>query len=635
MRFLWIDFRELGHLDRDFYSVLLVKLLYQFLPLVMCLLCFVALVLPLVSQSARPSRQPETLAVPSPSPYATKGVSFRDITQESGLASFRHVAGSPTKPYLPDTTGSGVALFDYDNDGWLDVYLVNALSPEARQGRVSKSRAALFRNNHNGSFADVTLKAGTENESWGTGVCAGDFNNDGWEDLFVANFGKSRLYRNNGDGTFTDVAEQTGVQVDSWSTGCAFGDYNKDGFLDLYVAAYVRFDWNNPPPSADGEAGPAEKSAAASRGAAYDPGRAYCDYQGVRVACGPIGLPPAPDFLFRNNEGKSFADVTKEANVSPAKARYGFAVAWVDVDADGWLDLVVANDSDPNYLYHNNGDGTFEEMGLLSGLGTDANGRAQAYMGLASGDFNHDGRPDFFLTTFSSDHFSLYQNLGALAFADVTLVSGLGIITVPFLGWGAEFFDHDNDGSLDLLVANGHIYPQVEGMNWNTSYLQRTLLFRNLPGGKFADVSGSLGEGFTKPKSSRGAAVGDLFNDGDLDVVLNNLDSQPTVLENHGGNRAGHWLQIKLVGDPSQRTPRDAIGSVVFCSAGGIRQRGEVASGRGYISQSDLRVHFGLGSATRVDKLEVAWPNGLHEIHEVATVDRLVTIEQGKEKGIP
>ncbi len=602
----------------------------------MRLFCWLVVSLVLVAQSQSPQTRVVTLTAPAPSARAARNVTFQDITSSSGLAGFHHVGGSPDKPYLPDVAGSGVALFDFDNDGWLDIYLVNALSHTARAGRTQPSRAALFRNNRDGTFSNVTVKAGVANERWGAGVCAGDFNNDGREDLFVANLGKSRLYKNNGDGTFTDIAREAGVEVNTWATGCAFGDFDRDGLLDLYVAGYVAWDWDKLPPSGSADADsknetskltPASDNAGVA--AAFNPGRPFCDYQGIRVACGPLGLKPAPDFLFHNKDGKSFTDVTREAGVVDREGRYGFAVAWVDVDDDGRLDLVVANDGHPNYLYHNKGDGTFEEVGLLSGLGTNADGRAQAYMGMAVGDYNHDGRADFFFTTFSSDSFTLYRNEGALNFTDATLASGLGLVTVPFLGWGTEFFDYDNDGWLDLAAANGHIYPQIDQMNWATSYRQRTLLLRNLHDGKFEDVSGSLGKGFTEPKSSRGAAVGDLFNNGDLDLVLNNLDNLPTLLRNQGGNRAGHWITLKLVGDPSRHSPRDAIGSIVFCTAGGFRQRGEVASGRSYLSQSDFRVHFGLGS-DKIEKLEIVWPNGARDTYSAPGIDRILTIEQGK-----
>lgn len=601
----------------------------------------------LVVSLALAARRPQaefavpTRMAPPASPYATKGVQYQDVTISSGLNRFQHVAGDPLKPYIPETTGSGVALFDFDNDGWLDIYLVNALSTAARKGQAAAQSSALFRNNRNGTFADVTMKAGVGNNRWGAGVCVGDFNNDGSKDLYVTNLGRARLYRNNGDGTFIDVADKAGVAVETWSTGCAFGDYDRDGLPDLYVAGYVHFDWNNPPPAGESSEAPAGPPVAAGpvlslpegggkMGAAYDSGSPFCTFLGLRVARGPRGLKGAPDFLFRNNGDGTFANVTARAAVVDNPGYYGFSVAWVDIDDDGWLDLVVANDSKPNYVHRNRRDGTFEEIGLLSGLALNADGREQAYMGMAVGDYDHNGRNDFFFTTFSDDSDTLQRNNGNRDLTDATESSGVGAATIPFLGWGAEFLDYDNDGWLDILAANGHVYPQVDRIRSSTSYQQRALLFRNLRNGRFADVSGSLGVGFTKPKSSRGAAVGDLFNDGGLDIVLNILDSPPALLRNRGANRAGHWVSLKLVGDPTLKTPRDAIGTVVFCHGGGFRQRGEVASGRGYISQSDLRVHFGLGSSARVEKLEIVWPNGLRETLAVPAVDRFFTIVQGK-----
>ena len=579
-----------------------------------------------------------TLTPPRPSPKAARGVSYEDVTQVSGLHSFQHRSGSLRKPYLPETIGSGLALVDYDNDGWLDVYLVNALAEDARLARDAPGSAALFRNNRDGTFADVTADAGVENDRWGVGVCAGDANNDGWEDLFVTNFGKSRLYLSAGDGTFEDVAGGAGVEIDAWSTGCAFGDYDGDGLLDLYVAGFVDFDWDNPPPPGGTPSQPPPESPERMRGAGvrlrtgavYESGQTACLYYGAAVACGPKGLDPAPDILFRNLGGGRFRDVSRESGLRAAKDSYGLAVAWIDVDDDGLLDIVVANDSMPNHLFHNLGDGTFEEIGMLSGLGTNGDGREQAYMGIAAGDYDRDGRADFLFTTFAGDNYTLHRNNGDLDFSDVTLRSGLLAATMPFLGWGAEFLDYDNDGWLDILAANGHIFPSADPASWGTSYKQRTLLFRNLQDGTFTDVSGSLGAGFNRPKSSRGAAVGDLDNDGSLDIVLNNLDGRPTVLQNRGASAAGHWIAVKLAGSAAMSVPRDGIGSVVYCEAGGVRQRGEVASGRGYLSQSDLRVHFGLGDAERVDRLEVVWPNGSRESFRPPSVDRILVVEQGK-----
>ncbi|MCP5118700.1 MAG: CRTAC1 family protein, partial [bacterium] len=429
--------------------------------------------------------------------------------------------------------------------------------------------------------------------------------------------------------------------IDTWATGCAFGDYDRDGRLDLYVAGYVDFDWDSPPPAgesswapqtADEEKPPiatANDEPGRTMGAAYDPSAPYCTFLGLRVACGPLGLPGAADYLFHNAGDGTFRDVTEQAGVEDLERTYGFSVAWVDLDDDGWLDLVVANDSKPNLVYHNQRDGTFEEVGLLSGLATDGHGREQAYMGMAVGDFDPDGRADFFFTTFSNDSYTLHRNNGDISFDDVSEPAGLGSITLPFLGWGAAFLDYDNDGYLDILAANGHAYPQIDRGRGLSSYKQRMLLFRNLQGGRFADVGGNLGSGINQPRSARGVVAGDLDNDGDLEIVVANLDGSPTLLRNEGGNRAGHWVSLKLVGDPGRKTPRDAIGTVVFCEAAGLRRRGEVASGRGYVSQGDLRVHFGLGKSEKVDRLEIRWSNGETEEVQLPRVDHFYTVVQG------
>lgn len=586
-----------------------------------------------------------TQIAPPPSQLAAPGVTFEDVSIESGVVRFRYTAGEPLKPFLPETTGGGVALLDFDNDGRMDIYLVNSLTHRARVGSEMPKGSALLRNNGDGSFADVTAAAGLANNRWGTGVCAGDFNNDGWPDLFVANLGKSRLYVNR-KGKFEDVAENAHVQVDLWATGCAFGDYNGDGLLDLFVAGYVDFDWNHPPPPGESSetiaraggllksVGPIARPVADDKGgmggAAYDQGAPFCTFLGMRVACGPMGIKGAPDFLFRNRGDGTFEDVTARAGVEDKQLSYGFSVAWVDLDNDGKLDLVVANDSRPNYAYHNKGDGTFQEVGLLGGLATNGDGRAQAYMGMAVGDYNRDGLTDFFFTTFSNDNYALHRNRGKLDFDDVSLAAGIGAATIPFLGWGTEFFDYDNDGWLDIMAANGHVYPQVDKHSAFTTYRQRTLVFRNLGKGTFIDVGGNLGPGINRPKSSRGAAVGDLFNDGDLDIVLSNMDEPATLLRNRGGNKSGHWITLKLIGDPAKKTPRDAIGTVVYCESAGGRQKAEVFSGRGYVSQSDPRIHFGLGKSAKVDKLEIHWANSEVEAVAVPAVDRILTVVQGK-----
>ena len=573
---------------------------------------------------------PPTRKIPAASPNAAANVRFADVTAAAGLSAFRHVSGGAEKNYILETTGSGVALWDFDGDGLLDIYLVNGSTLEPRA--AGPPRAALFRNNGDRTFRDVTASAGVANERWGQGVCAGDIDNDGASDLYVTNFGPNRLFRNLGDGRFDDVAVRAGVAVDSWSTGCAFGDYDGDGWLDLYVAGYVAFDVKNPPPSPPRRPVTAADAPApqgrGGMGAAYSAGAAYCTYRGIPVMCGPRGLRGAPDHLFRNNGDGTFTDTTSQAGVTDDKGLYGFGVAWFDLDDDGRLDLLVANDSGPNYVYRNAGHGRFENISYPSGAALDGSGREQAHMGIAIGDYDNDGRNDIHITNFADDFNVLYRNHDGTSVTDVSFRSGIAQVSMPFLGWGTDFLDYDNDGWLDLLVVNGHVYPAADTMPWNTSYAQRALLFRNLEGRRFEDVGAAAGDGLSEARVSRGSAVGDFDNDGGVDVVINNIDGAPTVARNVGGGSAGHWLTIRLAGDPGRKCPRDAIGSVVFVTAGGVRRRAEVASGRGQISQSDLRVHVGLGRETKVSKLEVRWAGGDAVSYAIDRVDTLVTIDQ-------
>lgn len=573
---------------------------------------------------------PPTRLVPAASSHATPGVRFADVTAEAGLSGFHHVSGGAAKDYILETTGSGVALLDFDGDGWLDIYLVNGSTLQPRP--EGAPRAALFRNNQDRTFRDVTVTAGAANERWGQGVCAGDTDNDGKPDLYVTNFGPNRLYRNLAEGRFADVAAKAGVAVDSWSTGCAFGDYDGDGWLDLYVAGYVAFDPANPPPSPPRRSNAAGQAAApqgrGGMGAAYSSGAAYCTYRGLPVMCGPRGLRGAPDHLFRNNRDGTFTETTEEAGVSDTRGLYGFGVAWFDLDDDGRLDLLVANDSGPNYVYRNLGNGRFENVSYPSGAALDGSGREQAHMGVAIGDYDNDGRDDIHITNFADDFNVLYRNHDGKSVSDVSFTSGIAQVSIPFLGWGTDFLDYDNDGWLDLLVVNGHVYPAVDVMPWNTSYAQRALLFRNLEGRRFEDIGAAAGDGLTTARVSRGSAVGDLDNDGGIDVVINNIDGTPTVARNVGGASAGHWLTIRLIGDPARKCPRDAIGSTVFVTAGGIRQRRDIASGRGQISQSDLRAHFGLGKQTAVSRVEVRWANGATVVYAIDRIDAIVTIDQ-------
>jgi len=580
---------------------------------------------------------PPTLAVPPPSAAAAPGVRYVDVTRAAGLAAFRHVSGSAAKDYILEATGSGVAFLDYDNDGWLDAYLVNGSTFAALRGQEEAPSAALFHNNRDGTFTDVTAAAGVANRRWGQGVCVGDFDNDGWPDLYVTNFGRNRLYRSTGKGTFTDVAEAAGVAVGGWSTGCAFGDYDGDGRLDLFVAGYIALDLERLPPSPAGAAPRREgdkpavsgEAARGNMGAVYRAGAAYCDYRGQPVMCGPRGLKGAPDHLFHNNGDGTFTDVSVKAGVADPSGFYGFGVAFFDFDDDGRPDLFVANDSNPNYLYRNRGDGTFQDVSYASGAALNELGLEQAHMGVAVGDYDHDGRDDIHITNFADDSNLLFHNDGGGLFTDVSYRAGVGHPSIPFLGWGTHFLDYDNDGWLDLFVANGHVYPIVDGFDWNTSYRQRALLFRNVKG-KFVEIGGSGGEGLATARCLRGSAAGDFDNDGGVDLLVGSIDDAPALLRNEGGSRAGHWLRVRLVGDPARRCPRDAIGSVVFCTANGFRQRGEVASGRSQLSQSDLRVHFGLGPATRVDRLEVRWANGPTVVYDVSAVDTQLVIDQSR-----
>jgi hypothetical protein len=536
---------------------------------------------------------------------------FVDISKESGIDKFHHRSGTPEKATILETPGSGVALLDYDGDGWLDIYLLNGSTFRALKGEEPSPRAMLLHNNHDGTFTDVTEKAGVANERWGFGVAVGDYDNDGWPDMYVANYGKNRLYHNNHDGTFTDVAEKAGVALGGWSTGPTWGDFDHDGRLDLFVPGYVKFDPAHPP----------------TAGKDGIPSGA-CLFRSVKVMCGPRGLPGEGDHLFHNNGDDTFTDVSAKAGVSDPHGYYGLASVFVDIDDDGWVDLVVANDSTPNYLYRNRHDGTFEDISYISGVAVADDGHEQASMGIAVGDYNRDDKIDLYLTSFSDDYNTLYRNDGEGNFSDVTYQAGLGDPTIPFLGWGAGFLDFDNDGWPDLFVANGHVYPGVDQQDWGTTYAQRPQLFRNLDGKKFQEVPPATGSGLADVITGRGAGFGDLFNDGHIDVVINNIDSTPTLLRNRVNN-SHHWITLKLVG--GSKSPKDAIGASAFVTAGGVRHRADVFSGGSYGSSSDQRLHFGLGSTTKVDRVEVHWPSGRKEEISLPGIDRIITVVEGSD----
>ncbi len=548
--------------------------------------------------------------------FADKGPAiFEDITKQAGLAGWRHKMGAPTKDFIVETNGSGVCLIDYDNDGWLDIYLVNGSTFNALDGKEESPHAALFHNNHDGTFTDVSAKAGVTNDRWGYGCSVADYDNDGWPDLFVGNYGKNRLYHNNHDGTFTDVAEKAGVQLGNWSSGSAWGDYDGDGLVDLYVAGYVHFDRNDLP-----------------TGGSKSMGYAFCQYRGVAVNCGPRGLAGEPDHLFHNNGDGTFTDVTAKAGVEDKGRFYGFTSIFVSLSGNGRPDLVVGNDSEPNFLYINKGNGTFEDDSYLSGFALNEDGREIASMGIAAGDYENNGLVDFFVTDFGDDYKVLFHNDGDASFSDVSYEAGVAQTTVPFVGWGDGFIDYDNDGWPDLFMVNGHVYPQVDQHEWGTSFAERPLLFRNVPdqhgkGRKFEYVPPLAGSGLAVVTPARGAAFGDLFNDGKIDVVINPIDGPPVLLRNVNPDHH-HWVEIGLVGGP--KSPRDATCATAYLTANGMRQRQDVLASGSYISANDRRLHFGLGDATDAGSLEIHWPSGAKETVRLNAVDRIYTITEGQ-----
>jgi hypothetical protein len=537
-------------------------------------------------------------------------VLFKDIARQAGLTAWKHVMGTPEKKFIIEANGSGVCLLDYDNDGWLDIYLVNGSTYDAESGKAAPPKAALFHNNHDGTFTDVTDKAGVANGRWGFGCAVADYDNDSWPDIYVSNFGKNRLYHNNHDGTFTDVAEKAGVALGNWSTGATWGDYDGDGRLDLFVPGYVHYDLANPPASGD-------------KGVAYS----FCQFRGENVMCGPRGLQGEPDHLFHNNGDGTFTDISEKAGVADKNGYYGLTSLFVDVNNDGRPDLLVGNDSTPNYLYLNKGDGTFEDISYASGYALNENGRETATMGIAAGDYQNNGLVDLFNTTFSDDYDPLYRNDGDANFTDISYQLGIAEPTVPFLGWGDAFIDYDNDGWKDLIVANGHVYPIVDKEPWGTSHAQRPLLFHNIDGKKFELMPAVEGTALAQTYVGRGLAVGDLFNDGKLDVVINVMDGEPALLRNVSPDKH-HWIEFKLIG--GAKSPRDAVGATVYLTANKMRQRGDVLSGGSYASTSDPRLHFGLGDAAVIDEIEVHWPSGTSEHFPPSQVDRIVTLKEGQ-----
>jgi hypothetical protein len=558
--------------------------------------------------------RPAPKGLPSPVTGTPLGYSFVDVARQSGLTTKTIFGGEHKNRYLLETTGCGVAFYDFDHDDWLDLFLVNGTRLDGfAKGQEPVSH--LFKNNRDGTFTDVTAKSGMTRSGWGQGCCVGDYDNDGWNDLFVTYYGQNILYRNHGDGTFTDVTVKAGLAQTKtrWNSGCAFVDYDRDGHLDLFVANYIDFDVKTAPL----------------------PEVAGCVYKGIQVACGPPGLEGGKNILYRNNGDGTFRDVSEKAGIVGTIGTYGLSVAVADFDNDGWPDIYVANDSTAATFYQNQKDGTFKDAAVESGIAFSPDGKPQAGMGVAVGDYNRDGLLDIVKTNFAGDTDSLYQNLGEGIFEDRTYLSGLGINT-RYLGWGVGFADPDNDGWLDIVVSNGHVYPEVDGAGVDAPYAERKYVYRNLRNGQFEEVTKLAGAGMMDAVPARGCAFGDYDNDGDVDVVVNCVNALPQLLR-CDSTIARSWIKIRVVGTKSNRA---GIGTRITVTAQTtsqektgvgrqpLRQIEEVRSGGSYYSQNDLRIHFGLDAATTAD-VELAWPSGVKDVVRGLVVNRLYVIEEG------
>jgi hypothetical protein len=533
-------------------------------------------------------------------------VKFQNVAAQAGLTAPTIFGGRTTWKYILETTGCGAAFFDYDNDGWVDIFLPNGTTLEGTESPPPANR--LYHNNRDGTFTDVTEKAGLVKSGWGQGVCIGDYDNDGFDDLFVTYWGHSVLYHNNSDGTFTDVTQKAGLDVAevTWGAGCAFLDYDRDGFLDLFITNYVDFDLKTAP----------LPNASASN----------CIYRGMAVNCGPRGLKKARNHLYHNNGDGTFTDVTEKSGIAKAPPSFGLGVLVGDFNNDSYPDIYVSNDSEAAYLFWNNRDGTFTEGAMIAGVGTDAEGRNQSGMGVAAADYNCDGLLDILKMNFSDDLPNLYHNDGGGLFEEVTLEAGLGLHR-DYLGWGCGFLDVDNDGWPDAFWVNGHVYPELEGVkNSPTHFRLPMVLYHNLGNGKFEDVSNRAGAALQQKIVGRGAAFGDFDNDGMVDILVNPINDLPILLkcESTSGN---NWITLKLIGSKSNRS---AIGARVRCVTGKHSQIDEVRSGGSFMSQSDLRVHFGLGKAPQVDLLEVSWPSGRVDQFNGVAVNKIMTLREGE-----
>ncbi|HTC48578.1 MAG TPA: CRTAC1 family protein [Candidatus Aquilonibacter sp.] len=547
------------------------------------------------------SRDVKAQAAPKPSgrPFDAH---FLDIAEAAGLKTPTIYGGLENKKYILEANGCGCAFIDYDNDGWMDIFL---LAGTRLEGAPPEATNRLYKNNRDGTFTDITDKAGLRAAGWANGVCIADYNNDGFDDIFCTYFGQNRLYRNNGDGTFTDVTKAAGLLEDGparWGAGCAFVDYNRDGHLDLFVSNYIRFSFEHAPV-------PGESST--------------CNWKGIPVNCGPRGLPTGRHSLYRNNGDGTFTDVTKQSGIAAATESYGMTVVTADFDEDGWPDIFVACDSTPSLLFMNNHDGTFREEGVLRGVALSDDGMEQAGMGVGIGDYNLDGHLDLFKTHFIGDTCGLYRNDGKGNFDDVTRLAKVAVET-RFTSWGTGMVDLDNDGYPDVLFVTGSVYPEVERKLPQYPYRTPRVLFRNLGNSTFEEMGGTVGEGITTPHSSRGCAFGDFDNDGDMDVLIVNLNEPPSLLRNDLHSKQ-HWIKVKLEGVKSNHS---AIGARVLVHYGGKTQAQAVVSQSSYYSCNDPRLHFGLGAVKLVD-IDIYWPNGLHENFKQVGADQLVTFREG------
>jgi enediyne biosynthesis protein E4 len=552
--------------------------------------------------------QPQNVAAglsPAHAAQAASPVTFVDVAREAGLNSPNVWGGVDHKRYIIEAKGSGLAFFDYDQDGWLDIYLTNGARLDAKWPEGKAPTSHLYKNNRDGTFTDVTEKSGLARTGWQTGVCVGDYDNDGWDDLFCCFWGHNILFHNNGDGTFTDVTRKAGVYDEKyrWGAGCTFLDYDRDGHLDLFVCNYIRLDPEKAPSPSD----------------------PLCQWKGIPVMCGPRGMPGDTNVLFHNNGDGTFTDVSEKSGILKPGPKYSITAVSYDFDNDGWPDIYVAVDSQPSILFRNNHDGTFTDVAMLAGVAYSENGHEQAGMGLGVADYDCDGWLDIFKTNFADDTCNLYHNNGDGTFSDVTFASGVGINN-QYVAWGCAFLDYDNDGWPDIMQINGHVYPEIDGTNIGQTFKNPRLVYKNLGKGQFKDVSAEMGPGISERFSSRGAAFGDYDNDGDIDVLILNMNDLPSLLRNDGGNKQ-NWIKLKLVGSKCNRT---AIGARVRVVTGTHVQIDEVHSGSSVMSQSDLRLHFGVGKAQTVDAIEVKWPTTQKiERFTSVKVNQILTIREG------